>query len=404
MKITFPHTGNMYIPIKVLLETIGIDYVMPPLCNIKTLECGSAHSPEFICMPFKIILGDFIHGIQNGADTVLFCGGLGQCRLGYYGDLQAEILKSIGHNVKFICIDLTFLTVREIVEKLKPLTEGKSPVKILRGIACAIWTVFRVDKLYRLASYTRCREVVKGCTDNTMKQFHHRVQNARGFKAIIKEINWAKWTLETIKTDKKAKPLKVAIVGELYVALEPYANLDIEKKLGNMGVEVHNKLSVSHWIMEHFIKRNLPVKSKDTSHEAGKEFMKTDDIGGHGLETIGNAVLCSRNRYDGIIHLYPFTCMPEIIAQCTFNEIQNKYGVPIMTLILDEMTGEAGYMTRVEAFIDMLERKRKAGTPDRILNLAWMFNWHGFVNYINRGGNMLLKRRNRKNGSKETAT
>ena len=130
-----------------------------------------------------------------------------------------------------------------------------------------------------------------------------------------------------------------------------------------MGVEVHNTLSVSHWIMEHFIKRNLPVKSKNTPHEAGKEYMRTDDIGGHGLETVGNAVLCGRSGYDGIIHLYPFTCMPEIIAQCTFNEIQNKYGIPIITLILDEMSGEAGYMTRVEAFIDILERKRETSKP-----------------------------------------
>ncbi|KJS19999.1 MAG: hypothetical protein VR72_16225 [Clostridiaceae bacterium BRH_c20a] len=363
MKITFPHAGNMYVPIKVLLETIGICYVMPPLCNKRTLEYGSTHSPEFICLPFKIILGDFIHGIQNGADTVLFCGGLGQCRLGYYGDLQTEILKSVGHNVKFICIDLTFMTVKEIVEKIKPLTEGKSLGKIIKAIACAIWTVFRVDKLYRLASYTRCREVVKGYTDNTMKEFHTRVQNAKGYKAIIKEINRAMRTLKTLKIDKKAKPLKVAIVGEFYVALEPSANLDVEKKLGNMGVEVHNTLSVSHWIMEHFIKRNLPVKSKNTPHEAGKEYMRTDDIGGHGLETVGNAVLCGRSGYDGIIHLYPFTCMPEIIAQCTFNEIQNKYGIPIITLILDEMSGEAGYMTRVEAFIDILERKRETSKP-----------------------------------------
>lgn len=348
----------MYVPIKVLLETIGIDYTMPPFCNKETLGYGVTHSPEFVCLPFKIILGDFIHGIQKGADTVLFCSGLGQCRLGYYGDLQAEILKSIGLDVKFIRIDLTCMTVKDILKKLKPLTEGKSPVKIIRGITCAVWTIFRVDKLYRLASHTRCREVVKGYTDNTMKQFHTRMQSAKGYKAIIKEINQAKNTLETIKIDKKAMPLKVAIVGEFYVALEPYANLDIEKKLGNMGVEVHNMLSVSHWIMEHFIKRNLLVKSKNTSHETGKEFMKTDDIGGHGLETIGNAVLCGKSRYDGVIHLYPFACMPEIVAQCTFSEIQKKYCIPIMTLILDEMTGEAGYMTRIEAFIDMLERKK----------------------------------------------
>jgi len=28
MKITFPHMGDTYIPVKVLLETAGIDYVM----------------------------------------------------------------------------------------------------------------------------------------------------------------------------------------------------------------------------------------------------------------------------------------------------------------------------------------------------------------------------------------
>ena len=117
---------------------------------------------------------------------------------------------------------------------------------------------------------------------------------------------------------------------------------------------VVNKVSISSWIMENFLKKIVPTKSKNLPHEAGQEFMKTDDIGGHGLETIGNAILSGKEKYDGVIHLYPFTCMPEIIAQSTFYEIQRKYNIPIMTLIIDEMTGEAGYMTRVEAFIDML--------------------------------------------------
>lgn len=299
-----------------------------------------------------------MYGIEKGADTILFCGGLGQCRLGYYGDLHAEILKSIGYNVEFICIDLTYMTIKEVVEKLKPLTEDKGLLKILKGIVCATRTVFMVDKLYKLAGYTRCREVTKGYTDHVMKRFHSEVQNAKGYKAIMKQINLAKWTLQTIKIDKRLKLLKVAIVGEIYAAVEPYVNLDIERKLGNMGVEVYNKLGISHWIMEHFVKKILPAKSKNTPHEAGKEFMRTDDIGGHGLETIGNAILSGKHKYDGVIHLYPFTCMPENIAQSTFREIQRKYNIPIMTLIIDEMTGEAGYMTRIEAFIDMLERKK----------------------------------------------
>lgn len=370
MKVTFPHMGNMYVSIKVLLDTIGIDYVMPPFCNKKTLEDGVTHSPEFICLPFKTMLGNFIHGIQNGADTILFCSGLGQCRLGYYGDLQGEILKSIGYKAEFICIDLTNMTVKEVVDKLKSLmTTDRSLIKIFKGIIYAACTVFMVDKLYRLASYTRCREVNKGYTDIAMIQFHNRVQNAKGYKAIKDEITSTKRMLKSTKMDRNFKPLKIAIVGEIFAATEPYINLDIERKLGNMGVEVYNKLGVANWIMEHFIKNILPVKSKNTPHEAGKEFMRTDDIGGHGLETIGNAILSGKKRYDGVIHLYPFTCMPEIIANCTFNEIQRKYNIPIMTLILDEMTGEAGYTTRIEAFIDMLEKKSQTReNSTRIIN------------------------------------
>jgi len=30
-------------------------------------------------------------------------------------------------------------------------------------------------------------------------------------------------------------------------------------------------------------------------------------------------------------------------------------------LIIDEMTGEAGYMTRIEAFVDLLRKRRERG-------------------------------------------
>jgi predicted nucleotide-binding protein (sugar kinase/HSP70/actin superfamily) len=359
MKATFPHMGNMYISVKVLLDAIGADYIIPPLCNKNTLEHGVVHSPEFICLPFKTTLGNFMQSIDKGADLIIFGGGCGLCRYGYYGDLHAEILKSLGYNIKFVCLDTGAMTFKDMLIKLKPLTGGKSTISIIKGIACAVRTVFQVDNLYQLANYTRCREINKGDTDKIMKNIYRKVNNAKGYKAIIKVIISIKKELKIIKIDRNFKPLKIAIIGEIYAATEPFVNLDIERKLGNMGVEVHNNLAVSTWIRDHFIKNILPGKSKNSSHEAGKEFMKTDDIGGHGLETIGNAILSAKKRYDGVIHLYPFTCMPEIIAQSTFSAIQSKYKIPIMTLILDEMTGETGYMTRIEAFLDMLEIRRE---------------------------------------------
>ena len=51
--------------------------------------------------------------------------------------------------------------------------------------------------------------------------------------------------------------------------------------------------------------------------------------------------------------------MPEIVAKSILPNVSKDYEFPIMTLIIDEMTGEAGYMTRLEAFIDLLKRKRR---------------------------------------------
>jgi len=48
--------------------------------------------------------------------------------------------------------------------------------------------------------------------------------------------------------------------------------------------------------------------------------------------------------------------MPEIVAASVLPKVQEAYKVPIMTLIVDEHTGQAGMQTRLEAFVDLLER------------------------------------------------
>lgn len=374
MRITFPHMGDAYIPVKVLLDCAGIEYVMPPVSGKGLLEQGILHSPEFACLPFKTIMGDFLYGIEHGADCILFGGGCGQCRFGYFGKLQDEILKSIGYNVNFIYLDLSNISFKEVLEKIKPLTEGKSIFNLSKAILNALITVFKVDRINELCRFTRCREINKGQTNKIMYRFHNEVQIARGYKSINKIIRSTIKELKQVALDKKHKPLRVALVGEIYVAAHPQINFEIEKKLGNMGVEVHNTLGISYWIKEHFIKKLIPFKIKNKDHEAGKEFMKTDDIGGHGLSSIGASIRRAKKGFDGVVHIYPFTCMPEIIVQSTFNEVQQKYNIPIMTLIVDEMTGEAGYTTRLEAFIDMIMMKKKASAAMKLSDNPCMPN------------------------------
>lgn len=360
MKITFPHMGNAYISVKVLLDGLGLDYYMPPVADRNTFARGIENAPEFMCLPFKTILGNFIDGLEHGADTILFGGGSGQCRLSYYGDLHQEILHSMGYKFNYIDLQLNHITYKEIMKKFGPFLDGKGKSKVVRAVTDAAWTVFAVDSVYAKANYNRCREINKGDTDKIITHFESRVRTERGFHNIRDAIFEAKHALAAVKLNPEANPLKIGLIGEIFIASDPFTNIEIEKKLGNMGAEVINTMGVGMWIKHHFIDAIIPIHSKDKALEAAQSYMHIDDIGGHGVNTIGNAELFSRKGVDGIVHIYPFTCMPEIIAQSAFTEIERKHHVPIMTLIVDEMTGEAGYITRLEAFVDMLEMRREA--------------------------------------------
>jgi len=123
---------------------------------------------------------------------------------------------------------------------------------------------------------------------------------------------------------------------------------NIDSILGGMGVEVHRANTISGWIIEHILKAVVPFTKDKRYAEAAKPYLGTM-IGGHAQETIGNTVLLCQRRLDGIIQIYPLTCMPEIVAESILPAVERDYNIPILTLIIDEMTGEAGYMTRIEA-------------------------------------------------------
>ena len=100
------------------------------------------------------------------------------------------------------------------------------------------------------------------------------------------------------------------------------------------------------------------------SHEKVKQAAQpylNHKVGGHGLETIGETVLYAQNNYDGVIHLSPFTCMPEIIAKSILPQVSKDLNIPVLSITVDEHTGEAGVITRLEAFIDLLKRNHQKG-------------------------------------------
>ncbi len=92
MRIGIPHIGKVYIPLKAVFQRLNVDYVIPPVNNQRTLSLGVKYSPEGLCIPFKLTLGNMIEAAELGADTMLMVSGYGICRLGYYAKTQEQIL------------------------------------------------------------------------------------------------------------------------------------------------------------------------------------------------------------------------------------------------------------------------------------------------------------------------
>lgn len=102
MIISFPHMGNLSVVLKTLFSGLGCEVLTPPSISKKSIELGIKYSPEAVCLPFKITLGNYIEALEQGANTIVTCGGVGPCRLGYYAEVQRCILQELDYQFEMI--------------------------------------------------------------------------------------------------------------------------------------------------------------------------------------------------------------------------------------------------------------------------------------------------------------
>ncbi|OLS13367.1 MAG: hypothetical protein RBG13Loki_2963 [Promethearchaeota archaeon CR_4] len=85
------------------------------------------------------------------------------------------------------------------------------------------------------------------------------------------------------------------------------------------------------------------------------------DIGGEAVWVIGEYIDRAKKGFDGFVHTYPFTCMPEIAARTIItNHLQKQLDLPIIFFSLDEQAGSEGFRTRLEAFCDLMRGRRRS--------------------------------------------
>lgn len=350
MRLGLPHMGNIYVAVKAMADQLGIDLVIPPPTSQRTLSLGVKYSPEMACLPFKLTLGNMIEAIELGADTTMMPGGAAPCRFGFYHKVQEKILHELGYNFYMVTQELG------IMRMITYLTNGASLRKVITAFRFGIAKLKALDELEQMVHKIRAIEQDKGEATRIYRQGIKAIDNAGDYQALNQAKRDYLQKLMNLPSVSSPDPLKIGITGEFFVVLDPFANMDIEIELGKLGVEVRRPLFVREWVRLNPFVYIFGLLEKNRSHKAARPYLSRH-VGGDGWQSVGEKVLHAGD-WDGLIHLEPFGCLPEITARNIMPSI--KDGLPALNIIYDEHTGKAGIINRLEAFVDMLYRKKRS--------------------------------------------
>ncbi|HUT99297.1 MAG TPA: CoA protein activase [bacterium] len=355
MNITTPRMGLCHLGYRRFLEGFGHRVFIPPPTTKHTLSLGTRYSPEFVCFPFKIITGQYFQALAQHPEiqAIFTSGGRGPCRAGLYGVLHRQILAEHGHPLEL------YLLEPPVIANIKRMSPGMTWAERITQTVYA-WRLLKVvEEIERLSHFYRPRELHPGSTDQAMALALARVAKIptiHRYDDLVECIG--RFFSHHVPTRRDFEPLRVGIVGEIFVVLDAFANCDVERTLGYLGVEVHRSLYVTKWLLGGIYRR----WTKHRIARASRLFLEFW-VGGDGRESVGESVIYAREGFDGVIQLSPFTCIPEIVAKSILPRIGAQTGMAVLSLDIDESTGRAGLQTRLEAFVDMLWRKRPAERP-----------------------------------------
>ncbi len=370
MKISWPHMGSLEFVMGGIFEEMGVEYVLPPPNSQRTLELGARYGPEFACFPLKTTLGNFIEAIENGADTLIMVAGRGPCRFGYYAETQRRILEEAGYEFRMVSLEFEPSRIPGTIRNLHRLKQGKSWPSLYRAFKFALTKAHLIDRLERQALHQRYLDREGGATTAALKRCYGMVWDADSYASLERIEEEAFAVLRAVPRAEREE-IKIGIVGEFYLVLEPFFNLGVEEQLGGFGAYVERNIYLTDWLRP---SGERPVLGH---HEHGSERLAmpylTHKVGGEGIFSVGDTALFNSLGFDGVVQLMPFTCMPETIAKSILPLVSRDLGIPVLSLVIDEMTGKAGVSTRLEAFTDLARFRRRAREEGQSLILQPAF-------------------------------
>jgi predicted nucleotide-binding protein (sugar kinase/HSP70/actin superfamily) len=138
------------------------------------------------------------------------------------------------------------------------------------------------------------------------------------------------------------RPLTIAVVGHPYNIYDGYITHNMLSRLRSWGVDVRTADMATGEQLD-----------AGTARLVGNPYWTYED------EVVGAAGHYLHDDADGVISVVSFACGPDSVMLTTIQRhAKNPGAKPLLSITIDEHTGEAGLVTRLEAFVDMLARRK----------------------------------------------
>ena len=347
-KVALPRYGEYNCALKYIVEQgFEAQCVLPPPLSRRTEDLGARSSPDLVCTPFKTTLGSMIEALEAGADTIIMVHGA--CRLNYFGELQEQILRDLGYTFDFINLSVYNTgKKRDILKALRKINPRRSLVKAGKALYEAAQMVEHLDDTTALY-YRNCGFDPTGAYPKIYRKFISDMYAAQNLADIREAYRNANRSFEDVTLQKPRDPIRIGIIGDYYTVMDPFSNLELEQKLADMGVEVHRLMNITNDMLRNS-EKNKQAKIREYSEY---------NIGASSTTDIWQAQFFAERGFDGLVQVKSACCMPETDIMPVLANLSRDYKMPVLYLTYDTQSSDVGLMTRLEAFYDMVEMRKK---------------------------------------------
>jgi predicted nucleotide-binding protein (sugar kinase/HSP70/actin superfamily) len=315
-----------YYPLwKTLFQELGHEVVLSGASNKTIVDSGIKKSVPEICVPIKVFNGHIQELINQKVDYI-------------YIPRFVSIKKGETFCPKF-------LGLTDMVSATFPELEGKiiSPKIKTRTENIADFSLYK--ELISILGINNERELKSALRAAKRDWIRFRSISKKGY--LISEALGLMEEKGKILARPQTGTVNIGLIGYVYDVYDEFVSMNVTVKLRELGANVYTFEMLDEKLIDREIK---PMRKPLFWTFSNKIF-------GAGLYFYKNP------KIDGIIHLTAFGCGPDSFLGKSLEIDSSHFYKPFMTVRVDEHTGESHLETRIEAFIDMLRKKKKKVEP-----------------------------------------